>query len=119
MVIENHRVYCVKCENLIKIGSTNKYFHERLSSLKTGNPFPMKGLGVIECDCRRKTNRSRAKCDEEYRIQLMFKKSKVEWLSSRTEWFHATPELLAYIEKHARKSSPEGRVIYDPPGLHS
>ena len=115
MVIKNHRVYFVKCKDLIKIGSTHRPFHVRLSSLKTGNPFRMEGLGVIECDCPAKTNRPRAKCEKEHNIQWLFQKSKVEWLSSRTEWFHATPELLAYIKKHALKSSPEGHVIYDPP----
>lgn len=110
MLKGHHRVYFAKCKDYIKIGSTIKDFPERLSSIQTGNPFPVIGLGIIACDCSRKKESKGAKCEKETKIQSMFQHSKIEWLP-RTEWFHITPELLNYIEKHAKKSSPDGQLL--------
>lgn len=112
MVQLNHRVYFAKCENFVKIGSTKDPLQARLSAMQVGNPFVIQGLGVIECDCDRKSNYPNKECSQKDQIQSLFRKSK-----KRGEWYHATPELLDHIKNNALKSSPEGYVIYDPPSL--
>ena len=110
--IKHHRVYFAECKDFIKIGSTKHPVRVRLSSIQTGCPFVIKGLGWIECDCPRKTNRPRAKCSREEQIQSMFQHLRVKWLDPRCEWFHASKELRAYIEKESEPYVPY--PIYAP-----
>lgn len=112
-IIKHHRVYFVECKGFIKIGSTTLPTRERLSSLQTGNPFVIKGLGTIECDCPRKTKSPRGKCDTESNIQGLFQSQKVKRLHPKAEWYHATDRLRAYIEKHAERY--EKYKVYDSP----
>lgn len=112
-IIKHHRVYFVECKGFIKIGSTTSPVRVRLSTLQTGNPFVIKGLATIECDCPRKTNSPKAKCTTESNIQWLFQREKVKGLPSRAEWYHGTDRLRAYIEKHAEPY--EKYKIYDSP----
>ena len=77
--LKHHRVYFVECKGLIKIGSTISTVKQRIAYMQSGNPFIIKGLGTIECDCSRKRNRPGAKCSREDEIQSMFKSQKVKW----------------------------------------
>jgi len=101
---KHHRVYFVECQDYIKIGSTLQTVRQRLGYMQSGNPFLIEGLGKIECDCPRKTNRKGAKCEKEAEIQSMFEHLKVE--RRRSEWFHASEELRAYIHKNAEPYEP-------------
>ena len=112
MCIKHHRVYFLECEGFIKIGSTTRPVRDRITDMQTGNPFPIEGIGVIECDCPRKANRPSAKCQEEERIQLMFKSLNIN-NGSRCEWYRGCDELRAYIEKNAESYTPY--PVYDPP----
>ena len=91
---KNHSVYFAECEGFVKIGSANNV-PKRLSYMQSSNPFEIKIIGTIGCDCPRKTNSQNASCSREDQIQSMFQSVKI-----RGEWFRYSNELRAYIKNH-------------------
>lgn len=74
----------------IKIGSTFNPV-KRLGSLQGGSPVRLQILGLLKGAGR----------DAEGALHIRFLDS-----HSHGEWFHPTPELIAYIAEHARLAGP-------------
>jgi hypothetical protein len=66
----------------IKIGHTTLPVEDRLCSLQTGNPHPLKVLACVEADIYRENG-----------FHRLFASARI-----KGEWFTRTPELLAVIE---------------------
>lgn len=74
-------VYFVWCEGFVKIGRTLD-IKERLSDLRTGNPFPITVLGVIEG-----TKKLESQLHKKYRNQKV-----------HGEWFNLTEDQLRELQ---------------------
>jgi hypothetical protein len=81
-------VYFLSAGPFIKIGFTSKHPKGRVDELKTGCPYPITVLGVIEGS--QKTERE---------LHRKFSASR-----ANLEWFHESPGLLGFIKKHAREA---------------
>lgn len=76
---------------LIKIGKCSDVY-ARLSNFTGSSAHPISPLGVIA---------SKRVGDDELAIHEMFAKER-----AHHEWFNPSPELLAFIEKHASRLEP-------------
>lgn len=74
-------VYFIACGPYIKIGHSQDHPRERMRAMATYNPFPIELVGMLV-----------AGRDREREIQQRFAGS-----HHVLEWFHAAPELLAYV----------------------
>lgn len=81
-------VYFVADGDRIKIGQSRNPAADRLGDLATGNPRPLRLLGVM-----------RGTDETEGALHRRF-----DYLRGRGEWFRAAPELLAFIAEHASPS---------------
>ena len=91
-------VYFIQCEdfnNYIKIGWTTNNPVKRLKNLQVGCPYPLKIIGIMECD--RHVERS---------LHLIFEQCIVV-----NEWFSPSPELLMFIEDNTL-SLPDYRLYH-------
>ena len=73
--IMSHRVYFIECIEYIKIGLISDSLESKLSVLQVGNPFKLKILGSISCDCDQKhppTLRTQRTCKTESDIHAEF-----------------------------------------------
>ena len=91
-------IYFIQCEdsnNYIKIGWTKNHPVRRLKNLQVGCPYPLKIIGLMECDPT--VERSLHTVFEQYKII--------------NEWFSSAPELLEFIEDNTL-SLAEYRLYY-------
>ena len=84
--LEHEYVYFIKCNDLIKIGYTKRYPHERFKDFETSNPFDIK-LVYIE--------HGNLKTEKKY--HNMFKEYSVT-----KEWFCFKGKLKSFIENKQR-----------------
>ena len=101
---KDHRVYFMECKGFIKIGLTRDTLKSRLSVLQVGNPFLIKPLGSITCDCNCKskpTLGNQRTCAKEAELHAMFLHLQVKNIKPECEWFHGNTALRTYIDKHA------------------
>ena len=87
-----HFVYFIQCKDFIKIGhSVNPELRRR--ELQTGNPFRLRVLAKIPCECQIHTTSRGKQCAEASRLHAQFRDSKVEYLDLLNEWYHVSDEL--------------------------
>ena len=105
MAKKDHRVYFMECEGFIKIGLTKDTLKSRLSVMQAGNPFLIKPLGFIMCNCDCKsqpTLGNRRTCAKEAELHAMFLHLQVKNIKPECEWFRGDAALRAYIDNHSK-----------------
>lgn len=88
-------VYICRCAEFIKIGYTTRPADVRVSEMRTGNPLPITVLGTLWID----------DAHDDRGLHRLFAR-----FHHRDEWFHATPESLALVERvitHHEMITPE------------
>jgi hypothetical protein len=82
-------IYFIQCEGFVKIGQTRKMVKSRIIELQTGNPFPLKLVGILKTD-----NMDR----DEKKIHSMFRRYRVR---RRGEWFAFVQEIKDFVSLSA------------------
>lgn len=95
-------VYFMKCLSYVKIGYTTSNLYHYRSQKQNANPFKIKYVGLIPCNSEQEMK------EKEDALQEKFKH-----LKHRNEWFHGVPELLNYIEDHAKKPDSYVNAAYE------
>lgn len=101
---KTHQVYFMECQGFIKIGYTSSTLESRVSNLQVGNPFLIKPIGSIECNCDCKSEPilgNKPTCVKEAELHALFLHLQVKNIKPECEWFHEDTALRSYIEKHA------------------
>ena len=78
-------MYFIQCGEYVKIGKSNNVEQRRLA-LKTGNPYPLNLLGVIECQSE----------PESYRLENHLHRHFSPW-HHEDEWFIIGHQILDFI----------------------
>ncbi len=102
----SHKVYFIECKQYIKIGFTTNTLKSRLSVIQAHNPFKLRILGFISCDCNRKappTLGNRLTCKKEAELHAKFLSNQIQHLHPESEWFEGTKKLRKYIDENADK----------------
>jgi len=87
-------VYLIGNENIVKMGKADNP-EQRLKTIQTGNPYPLKILDTIECEHQ----------EEGFRLErLLHKKCKEHRLKG--EWFTNTEELQQEWNQLTTKDNP-------------